>query len=317
MSRFSFSLSDAAAPSAAVEMAADRITGVALDRRGGRPTIAAHATEPLPEQALVPALNALNVHDRSAVVSALTRVLENIGRPRRIGLVVGDPVAKVSLVRLQQVPTRAHELEQVIRWQVRKSAPFAVEDAQLGCQPGLRTDEGHELLVTLARRDVIEEYESVCAAAGAHAGIVDLSTFNVANAVLATADAPARDWLLVNIGTGWESLAIMRDGHMIFFRSRTVDGEGTLADVVHQTAMYYEDRLNGGGFARVLVCGASGAADPEALRHELAERLRTAVDVVDPTRAASLTDRIGAGSALLDTLAPLVGLVLRTREAAA
>ena len=39
--------------------------------------------------------------------------------------------------------------------------------------------------MSLARRDIVAEYEALCAAAGAQAGLVDLSTFNVINAVLA------------------------------------------------------------------------------------------------------------------------------------
>jgi type IV pilus assembly protein PilM len=315
MSRFSLSLRDAPAPSAAIEMVGGRISGVSLDERGGRPVVAAHATEPLPAQALVPALNSLNILDRTEVAAALTRVLEQIGRPRRIGLVLGDPVAKVSLVRLQQVPTRVQDLDQVIRWQVRKSAPFAIEDAQVSYDAGLRADDGQEFIVTLARRDVISEYESLCAAAGAHAGIVDLSSFNVVNAVLASATVPSGDWLLVNVASEWESIALMRGSQLIFFRSRGAEGEGTLADLVHQTAMYYEDRLSGSGFDRVLLCGAS-SGDADRLRRSLSERLGTAIESVDPTRAAGLTDRIHATPGLLDTLTPLVGLILRHREAA-
>jgi hypothetical protein len=41
-----------------------------------------------------------------------------------------------------------------------------------------------------------------------------------------------------------------------------------------------------------------------------------AVEPVDPTRAAPLNDRIRAAPALLDALAPLVGVLLRDREAA-
>ena len=316
MSRFSLSLNDAPAPQAAVEITAERVTGISLEERGGRAVIAAHATEVLPEHALVPSLTALNVRDRSAVGLAVGRVLEGIGRPRRIGLVVGDPVAKVSLVRLQQVPTRWPELEQVIRWQVRKSAPFAIEDAQVGFEAGFRADDGQEFIVTMARRDVIAEYEQVCAAAGAHAGIVDLSTFNVANTVLASGEVPLRDWLLVNVAPGWESVAIMRGPQLIFFRSRGADGEGTLAELVHQTAMYYEDRLSGSGFSRVMLCVATNAGGTEALRRALAERLGSPVSVIDPTRAAVFADRISADAALLDTVTPLVGLILRTREAA-
>jgi len=316
MSRFSLSLTAASAPSAAIEITGSRVAGVTVEERGGRPVVASHVIEPLPDDAVVPALNAANLRDRAAVAGAVARVLEQLGRPKRIGLVVGDPVAKVSLVRLQQVPARQQDLEQVIRWQVRKSAPFAIEEAQVGYETGLKTDEGQEFIVTLARRDVISEYEALCGEAGAHAGIVDLSTFNVVNAVLAGGSVPSADWLLVNVAPGWESIAIMRGRELIFFRSRGADGEGTLADLVHQTAMYYEDRLSGAGFQKVLLSGASMAGDAEALRRGLADRLATTVEGVDATRAAALTDRIGAGGALLDTLAPLVGLILRHREAA-
>ena len=151
---------------------------------------------------------------------------------------------------------------------------------------------------------------------GADAGIVDLSTFNVANTVLASGADTRGDWLLVNVAPGWESIAIMRERQLIFFRNRGADGEGTLADLVHQTAMYYEDRLDGSGFGRVLVCGATDARDSDALRRGLADRLATTVETVNPTGAAGLIDRRGVSPGLLDAMTPLVGLVLRTREAA-
>lgn len=315
MSAFSLSLRGGAGPMAGLDIGAGRVAGIALDDRGGRPVIAAHAVEQLPDGALVPALNALNIKDRAAVSDAVGRVLERIGRPKRIGLVVGDPVAKVSQIKLQQVPAKAQDLDQVIRWQVRKSAPFAIEDAQLGYEAGVRAEDGQDFIVTLARRDVIVDYEELCAAAGAHAGIVDISTFNVVNAALLSGANTRGDWLLVNVASGWESIAIMRDRQLIFFRNRSADGEGTLADLVHQTAMYYEDRIHGSGFGRVMLCGAAAGGDGEGLRHVLADRLNTIVESVDPTRAAALTAKAG-GAWLQDALAPLVGLLLRAREAA-
>ena len=104
------------------------------------------------------------------------------------------------------------------------------------------------------------------------------------------------------------------------FRNRDADGEGSLADMVHQTAMYYEDRLNGGGFGQVLLAGGgtpSGIGGPAAddLRATLELRLGTHVDTIDPRGAAALTDRITADTELLDALAPLVGLLARERAA--
>jgi Tfp pilus assembly PilM family ATPase len=309
------SLHASPAPPVAVEIASDRIAAASLDWRGGQPVVAAHAVEALPPGALVPALTATNTRDRAAVAAALGRVLDTVGRPRRVGLIVPDVIAKVSLIRFEQVPARASDLDQLVRWQVRKAAPFPIEEAQVSYVPGFRADDGQEFVVSLARRSIIEEYEELCAEAGAHAGIVDLSTFNVINAVLAGPSAPHADWLLVNIAADYTSVALLRGANLIFFRNRTSDAEGTLIDLVHQTAMYYEDRLQGAGFSRAILSGAS-AAEVDHLRRSVEERVKSPVDLIDPTGTAPLTDRITAAPALLGTLAPLVGLLLRDRERA-
>lgn len=310
------SVHDAPAPAVAVEIAASRVAAATIDRRGGQPVVSVHAVEPLPEGALAPSLTTINTQNRTQVATALARVLDKVGRPRRIGLLIPDQVARVSLVRFEKVPSRAQDLDQLIRWQVRKSAPFAIEEAQITYLPGIAAADGQEFVVSLARRSVVEEYEALCAEAGAHAGIVDLSTFNVINAVLAGANAPGADWLLVHVAADSASIAIVRGPHVIFFRNRAADTDGSLADLVHQSAMYYEDRLEGAGFTRVILAG-SASGDADAVRRSLEERLTVRVETIDPRDAASLSDRIAAAPPLLDALAPLVGLLLRDRREAA
>ena len=312
MSRWSFDLSDVPPPEAAVEIGAERVAAAAVERRGGHAVVRAYAIEPLPEGAVVPSLTGSNIRDRGVVAAAVGRTLEHLGRPRRVGLVVADPVAKVSLVRFEQVPARPQDLAQLIRWQVRKAAPFPIEDAQVSFDRAGAVSGGHEFIVSVARREIVEEYERVLNSNGAQVGIVDLSTFNVINAVLAGTGAPAADWLLVNVAADWASIAIMRDQQLIFIRTRSAD-DGTLADLVPQTAMYYEDRLQGTGFGRALICGSPG----DEVRRGLEQRLALAVDVVDVRQAAALTDRISAAPSLLDSLAPLAGLLLRGAETAA
>ncbi len=306
------SVHDAPAPDVAVEIAANRVSAAVLDRRGGEAVISAHAVEPLPPGALTPSLTTINTQNRTQVATALARVLDQVGRPRRVGLVIPDQVARVSLVRFEKVPSRAQDLEQLIRWQVRKAAPFPIEEAQIASVRGATAADGQEFVVTLARRSVIEEYEALCAEGGAHAGVVDLSTFNVVNAVLAAPPASTDDWLLVHVCADSASIAIVRGPHVIFFRNRAADADFSLADLVHQSAMYYEDRLQGAGFARVVLAGAA-SGDAEQARRSLEERLTTRVEAIDPRRAAALADRIAAAPPLLDALAPLVGLLLRDR----
>src|SRR5581483_5762029 len=222
-----------------------------------------------------------------------------------------DSVAKVSILRFEKIPERAADLAELVRWQVRKAAPFRIEDAQLSYVPGLRAGDGTtEFVVVMARRDIVQEYEQVCALAGAQAGVVDLSSFNVINVVLAANDPPTHDWLLVHVTPEDATMAILRGADLVFFRNRSGDGDVSLADMVHQTAMYYEDRLSGAGFSRVLLAGAGlpavqGASDADYLRQALQQRLSARIDQVDPRRTAALTERIAGNAELMDALAPL------------
>jgi type IV pilus assembly protein PilM len=305
-----------------VEIARHRISAAAVSSRESSLSLTAHALEPLSPGSVVPSLNATNISDPTGVSAALRRVFERMDvKPKRVALAIPDGVAKVSLLRFEKVPDRPHDLDELIRWQVRKAAPFRVEDAQITYVPGLKAADGStEFVVVMARKDIVREYEAVCEAAGAHAGVVDLATFNVINSVLAGSQAPSEDWLLVHVTHEDATMAILRGRHLVFFRSRAGDGDAGLADMVHQTAMYYEDRLSGAGFHRVLLAGAGSPSthvgqDADYLRRALEQRLGTRVDPVDPRNAATLSNRIGANAELLDALAPLVGLIARERAA--
>ena len=308
-------------PSAAVEINNRRVTAAVVAEQGSARVLSSYAGEPLPPGAVEPALNASNVHDPAALTAAIKSVLDRLtSRPRRIALVLPDTVGKLSLVRFEKIPAKVQDLDQLIRWQVRKAAPFKIEDAQVSWVPGVALPGGgREYVVTVARRDIIESYERACEAAGAYAGIVDLATVNLINAVLGTEGrtVPASDWLLVHTASDYSTLAVIRGPDVIFFRTRPSERDDDLADLVHQTAMYHEDRLGGGGFARVVLAGASlrGADVAERFRRELEARVGTSVEALDFRGAVALRDRIAAAPELLDSLAPAIGVILRERVA--
>jgi type IV pilus assembly protein PilM len=311
-------------PMVAIEFSATNVTVVRLAANGSSPALAGFATEPLPAGSLKPALNTANVVDRTAVLDALRRACDGAGvRAGHAAVVVPDPVGKVSLLRFEQVPAKTADLTELIRWQVRKSVPFPIEDAQLTFAQGAIVDGAREFVVVLARRDIIAEFETLARDAGVAAGVVDLATFNLVNAALAAGGTPSGDWLLVHVASDYLTLAVLRQSDLILLRHRGAEDATSLADIVHQTSMYYEDRLRGAGFDRVILAGSGRAAsgtqgegtNVEAIRRELETRLQTRVEPIDPRPAITLTDRIGATPALLDTLAPAVGVLLRERVA--
>lgn len=315
------------APATAIEIAASRVTVVGLTKGPDGPVVHGWASEPLPPGAVTPALTSPNIVDMGVVTAALQRAIARANvRVRRVALVIPDLAAKVSLVPFETVPDRAEDLRELITWQVRKAAPFRIEDAQLAYVPGAPHGErGRTFVVTLARRDIVRQYEEACTAAGAHAGVVDIASFNLINAVLA-GSAVENDWLLVNTTPQSQTLAIMRGETLMFFRSRPVegagDGEDALPDLIHQTAMYYEDRLGGAGFSRVVLAGgaalAGGAGLPgDAVRQSLTDRLRAPVSSIEPRHIAGFSGRgfDDLQPAAAEALVAPLGLLLRERAA--
>lgn len=307
-------------PEVAIEIAHRRLT-VAQLGHGSPAVVSAYASETLPDDAVVPSLTGRNIAHPKVVSDTLKRALEKAGivSPSRVALIVPDTVARVSLLPFEQMPARQSELEQLIRWNVKKSVPFPVEDAALSYVPATSDGGTSTLAAVVSRRDVIAEYESIADAIGAHAGVVDIASFNVVNTAIATGLAPKGDWLLVCLADGSTTILIMRGTALMFHRHKPAADSEPLSALVHQTAMYHEDRLGGTQFAKVFVSGGVGGifgGGHDRARQEIATLLSADVQALDVRTAAALTDRVTASPELLDALAAPVGALLRERGAA-
>ena len=307
-------------PSVAVEIGAGRVTAVVLATVDGAPTVTAQATERLPDGLVAPSLTTPNLTDTAGVAAAVQRVLRAVGVSRgRVAVVMPDGAAKVSVVRFEKPPAKADDLAQLVRWQVRKSVPFPIEQSQVSWTPGVTDASGTDYVVTVARQDIVQDYEQAVAAAGVQVGLVDLATFNLVNLLLAgDADVAAQgDWLLVHVTPDASTMAIVRDGALLLFRHRPVDGgEGSLSDLGHQTAMYYEDRLNGRGLTRAVVAardvGPGVLGDLKALGRAIEQRIGKPVVEIDPRALVRIAAESGSGGERAAIAAP-VGVLLRER----
>jgi len=294
----------------AIEIASRRVTVLSVGRTSGGPAVTAHATEPLPPGAVTPSLVGPNIAATGVVADALKRALDRAGlrAERRAALVVPDAIARVSLLTFQQVPAKAADLDQLIRWQMKKGTPFPLEEAQVTHLPAHSGEGGTTFAAVVARRDVIAQYEAVTEAAGIHAGLVDLSSFNVMNAIMAAGATSTSDWLVVCLAPEGTTLAILRGTQLMFYRHRAAVEAEPLSSLVHQTAMYHEDRLGGSRFSRVWVSGTS-----DDVRDDIGGRLGLAAEPVDVRPAANVT---AESMDVLDALAAGVGVLLRDRKAA-
>lgn len=300
-------------PKVAIEIATGRVTVVELGRRGGSPSITGYATEPIAQEAVTPALAGVNIPDVDVVALGLRRAFDRagLGSVGRAALIVPDGVARVSLLGFEELPAKTEDLDKLVRWQLRKATPFPLEEAQLSWFAAHHENGSHTIAATVARRDVIAQYEAVAEALDVHVGIVDVASFNVMNAVIGAGGAPAGDWMLVTTAAEATSLLIGRGEDLMFYRHRAAVDEEPLSALVHQTAMYHEDRLGGSRFSRVWLCGAGLARQADQVRREISERLGVPAETVDIRPAAALPEGISASVEVLDTLAAPVGALLR------
>lgn len=302
-------------PDATIEIAATRVSGVTVDVRGGRPAVTAVAAEAVPAGVVTPGFVASNVHDGAALTDLIKRVAVGLGtRPRRIALVIPDAAARVSLVRLEQVPSRREDLSQLIQWQVRKGVPFPADEARVSFVPASTGLGGHEFLSTVIRASVVAEYEQACARAGLHAGIVDTATMSAVNLRLASG-RPSGDWLLVHVREDACAVAVLRDDRVLFFRARSDDDRVGVGDFVHQAVMYYQDRLEGKGFQAVYLAGEGSVDAPaEIIRRDIESRLGVPASILEPGDAVSLPASAVSAGATREVLTPLVGMALRALD---
>jgi len=305
-------------PSVAIELASRRVTVVEVGRGSKGLSVVGYASEPLPPNVINPSATAPNVANPGLAVEALGKALERAGvrSTKRAALILPDSAARLSLITLEQVPAKAADIDQLIRWQMKKGTPYPVEEAQLSWSVAHKTASATVLAAVLARRDIVAEYEGVATKLGIHAGLVDLASLNVMNAVIAANAASPSDWLLVTMAPEATTLAIGRGSDLMFYRQRATVDEEPLSALVHQTAMYHEDRLGGTKFSRVWLCGGGIGREADIVRAEINKLLGVPVEAVDVRAAADLGGRVGASTDVLDALAAPLGVLLRDRKAA-
>ena len=109
----------------------------------------------------------------------------------------------------------------------------------------------------------------------------------------------------------------MRGAALMFYRLRAAEDDEPLSALVHQTAMYHEDRMGGGVFSRVVLCGAAQAeGGADRVRQSLTARLGLPAEGIDTRTTTLVRDKL-AGTPdmpdMLDALAAPLGLLLRER----
>jgi hypothetical protein len=262
-------------PSVAVEIDRGQLTLVRVSpRRRLRPVLESFQIHAAPEHAVGASIFRPNLGSLAELSKQARELFERSGtKPGRVSLVLPDNLAKVSIVSLPERPATRKLLREMLRFKLRRSVPFRLEEAAISswALPGPGPEVN--LLVAVMLRSVVEQYEAAFEAAGATPGLVDLCTpsvFNLARKSLAQAVASGSDAALLNCTRNYFTLMIMQGDRLVFFRCKTYaggeedDSSGRLAVMARELASsfsYYTDKLGGQGVGTVFVRAVSPGLD--------------------------------------------------------
>jgi type IV pilus assembly protein PilM len=162
-------------PSLVVEIAR---THVAAARWGsGRGHLDSFAVEPLAAGSVMASPVETNVRGPDAVRSALERVFASVpGLGTPLALLIPDPVVRVFMLPFDTLPRRADEAVPLLRWRLKKSVPFDMDDTIVSWMRQTGRQGNLEVVTAVARRQIIREYEVIVESLGANAAVVLSST---------------------------------------------------------------------------------------------------------------------------------------------
>jgi type IV pilus assembly protein PilM len=311
-------------PPLALELGATRMNLVYVDReRKQPPVVRRHRSIAVPEGSVSFAAGRGQVLRPADLAGAIRRALDEESiEEREISVVLPDHLGRVSLLHIGERPAGRKETLEMIRWKVKKTVPFNVDDAHIDYQifPTPGSEDSYSCLTTLVLQKVLGQFESLFADLGLHVGLLDLSTFTLTNLYLPLLGDEPGDVLILNVTGSFFALLILRDGAPLFYRAKSYrfaedSTRQARLDLVTRemggSLAFYRERLSARENPRVLLrCIDLGA---DALAAAFQERLGMETAPVDPSKILKVEPRGGTDEERADELqriGPALGAAL-------
>jgi type IV pilus assembly protein PilM len=264
-------------PACVVEITPNRVAAAHWGKTGRQ--LDAFAAEPLPAGAVIPSPVEVNVLQPETVHAALGRVFTRVphhGAP--LAVLIPDPVVRVFILPFDTLPRRSEEAIPLLRWRLKKSVPFDVEETVISSMRQEGRGSKLELVAAIARQKILREYQQCVEAAGAHAAVVLSST--LASLPLIEESGAT---LLVRISGKTLTTVIVRGTNLCVYRSSEMAPElapHAMLEEIYPAIAFYQDTW-GESIDRARLAGV-GAPDG-AFEGELAKELGIPVGGLEDT----------------------------------
>lgn len=236
---------------------------------------------------------------RQAVSDALTTVG---AKTHDIIAILPDASVRIALLEFDTLPDRKQDIDGVIRFRLKKSLPFDVDQAALSYDVLKKNGKVH-VIAAIVLSSVLAEYETLFRDLGYAPGVVLPSTLASLGNVSETDPV-----LVIKADASATSLAIVANGELMLFR--TLENQGgivptgeMLANDVHASLVFFQDTYNM-RVDRILV---GGLIDPETVGPTLESQTGLRVQSLVPTHHLGNTRPNFPVSSLAGVVGALLG----------
>lgn len=208
-----------------VEISSHGVTCALTGGSAASPRVERVAFAPFPPNTIQISLREQNVLDPDAFVATLKSACNLLlCRSQRISVSLPDATCRISLLDLEGRFKSRNEAMDLIRWKLKKNIPLDSADTLVDYQKLTVRENGDlALLVAIASRTVISQYEDLIAQAGLSPARINCNTFNICQLFdrrLSLQD----DYILISFYGSTLSIVAFAEGIPEFFRVKHLSG---------------------------------------------------------------------------------------------
>jgi type IV pilus assembly protein PilM len=189
------------------------------------PELKAYGVAPFPADTVRFSLKEPNVQNPAAFVAAVREMyLRLLTNERRVSVSLPDASGRVVLLDVETRFKSRDEGIDIIRWKLKKSFPYDINEAHLDYQVIEERETGEiSLLVSLIARSVVHQYEELIAEAGLEPNRIDFTTFNLYR-LFAKRLELAENSVVVTCYGEVISILVFCGGALKFYRAKEMPG---------------------------------------------------------------------------------------------
>jgi type IV pilus assembly protein PilM len=251
---------------AGLDIGSSAVKAIELQRTSDGLKIVRYGYAPLPPEAIVQG----SFMNAPAIASAIREAVQEAGIKAKE--VATSASGHAVIVKKITLPSQSpEELDETIHWEAEQYIPFDINevnvDYQILQESGL--DGQMDVLLVAAKKDLIDNYQTVIQEAGLNLSVMDVDAFALGNMFEHSYPTPPESAIaIVDIGAAFININVMCGGIPTFTRDITSGGSLYTEEIQKTLNLSFEEA------ERIKLGGKSGQVSREVVPQEVEEAMR-------------------------------------------